>query len=231
MSAETLFTGFSPKTVAFFSGLAKNNNREWFERHRDVYNNEVMTPAKSFVTALGSRLKTVSPRIVAVPKVNKSIFRINRDTRFSPDKSPYKTNLGLYFWEGPRPRMESAGFYVHLEPPDLWLGGGMYMFPDRFIDRYRKAVIDPQRGADLAKILKAALAVKEFTLGGAHYKRVPAGYDPGHPRAGLLLHNGLHISDEGPVPEEFYSAKFVEYCFERFKRLVPLHRWIVAMLG
>jgi uncharacterized protein (TIGR02453 family) len=231
MSADPLFKGFSPKTIAFFEDLAKNNNREWFEHHRDVYDNEVLTPAKIFVTTLGSRLKTILPRIVAVPKINKSIFRINRDTRFSPDKSPYKTNLGLYFWEGPRPRMESTGFYVHLEPPNLMLGGGMYMFPDRLIDRYRKAVIDPKRGAELAKILKAALAVKEFTLGGAHYKRVPAGYDPGHPRTGLLLHNGLYIGSEGPVPEEFYSAKFVDYCFERFKRFVPLHRWIVSMLG
>ena len=83
MSEIAEFRGFTKETVAFFRGLKKNNTREWFEGHRDVYEQHVMEPAKSFVVALGNRLKEISPNIVAAPKINKSIFRLNRDTRFS----------------------------------------------------------------------------------------------------------------------------------------------------
>ncbi|HSA96315.1 MAG TPA: DUF2461 family protein, partial [Acidobacteriota bacterium] len=106
MSGDATFSGFRKGTLRFFSELRKNNNRAWFEAHRASYEENVMAPAKLFVTGLGVRLKTIVPGIIAVPAVNKSIFRINRDTRFSLDPSPYKTNLGLYFWDGARSRME-----------------------------------------------------------------------------------------------------------------------------
>ena len=151
--ADAAFTGFTKETIRFFTGLRRNNDRDWFAAHREIYDQHVMEPAKAFVVAMGERLRTVAPRIVAVPLVNKSIFRINRDTRFSLDPSPYKTNLGLYFWEGTKGRMECPGFYFHLEPPDLFLGGGMYMFPDSLVPRYRRAVIDAKLGPELRKIV------------------------------------------------------------------------------
>jgi len=85
MSEESGFQGFSKETIAFFRGLKRNNNRQWFESHHEVYKDCVLEPAKAFVVALGRRLKEISPHIVAVPKINKSIFRLNRDTRFSYD--------------------------------------------------------------------------------------------------------------------------------------------------
>jgi uncharacterized protein (TIGR02453 family) len=132
---------------------------------------------------MGRRLKEISPNIVSVPRINKSIFRLNRDTRFSLDKTPYKPNLGLYFWEGPRSRMESPGFYVHLEPPTFLLGAGYYMFPEGLLERYRRAVQHPKLGKDLDAILKKIARTTDFELGGKHYKRVPSGYDPTHPNA------------------------------------------------
>jgi uncharacterized protein (TIGR02453 family) len=188
-----------------------------------------MAPAKLFVAAMGERLRSIVPGIVAVPAVNKSIFRINRDTRFSLDPSPYKTNLGLYFWDGARSRMESAGFYVGLEPPDIMLGGGMYVIPDALLGRYRKAVVDPKRGAELAKIVAALRAIPGCAVEGAHYKRVPAGFDPGHNNAELLKHKGLYAGFGTKVPEEFFSADFVDYCMERFEPVAPLHRWLMKL--
>jgi uncharacterized protein (TIGR02453 family) len=180
---------------------------------------------------MGARLKTIAPRVVAVPKVNKSIFRINRDTRFSLDPTPYKTNLGIYFWDGVRPRMESSGFYFHLEPPDLWLGVGMYMIPDPLLGRFRKALVDPKSGAEMAKIAAGISKMDNASLGGEHYKRVPAGFDPAHPNAALLKHKGLYASFEAKIPEEFFSARLVDYCFERYEPLVPLHRWLMKIVG
>jgi uncharacterized protein (TIGR02453 family) len=231
MIETAVFHGFSRETVSFFRKLKKNNNRDWFESNRETYENHVLEPAKAFVAAMGPRLKSMSPNIVAAPKVNKSIFRLNRDTRFSLDKSPYKPNLGIYFWEGPLSRMESPGFYVHLEPPKFLLAGGYYSFPEWLIGPYRKAVIHPQYGKELAKILRKITGSKDFKIGGQHYKRVPAGYDGSHPNAGLLLHNGLHAWVETPIPEEFFSPRLVDYCAAQFRPLAPLHRWCASLLS
>ena len=231
MPDDVLFSGFNKETVRFFAALRKNNNKEWFDRNRETYDRHVMAPAKLFVTAMGERLRAIAPRVVAVPKVNKSIFRINRDTRFSLDSLPYKTNLGILFWDGDRPRMESSGFYFHLEPPDLWLGVGMYMIPDLLLGRYRKAVVDAKSGAEIRKIVAGISKMDGSSLGGQHYKRVPAGFDPAHPNAALLKHNGLYASSEAKIPDEFFSARLVDYCFERYEPLVPLHRWLMKLFG
>lgn len=231
MTGNAVFNGFTKETVRFFTGLRRHNDREWFAAHREAYDEHVMAPAKAFVVAMGERLRPAVPGIIAVPMVNKSIFRINRDTRFSPDPSPYKTNLGLYFWEGTRARMESPGFYFHLEPPDLFLGGGIYMFSDFLMARFRRAVADPKLGKDLRRVLAALAERKEYEVGGQHYKRVPAGYDSGHPNAELLKHNALYAGIEMKIPEEFFSRRLADFCFERYEPLVPLHRWLVKMSG
>jgi uncharacterized protein (TIGR02453 family) len=231
MPEQPAFSGFTKETVRFFTGLKKNNNKDWFEKNREVYEKHVMEPAKAFVVAMGKRLRTIVPRIIAVPRVNKSIFRLNRDTRFSLDPTPYKTNLGIYFWEGGQTRMEAAGFYFHLEPPIVMLGGGFYMFPDPFVGRFRQAVVDPKRGRELTNIIADLEKLEGWSIGGQHYKRVPAGFDPSHPNAEILKHRGLYAGLEVRIPEEFYSAKLVDFCFERFQPLVPLHKWLVRLIA
>jgi uncharacterized protein (TIGR02453 family) len=231
MADNPVFSGFTKETARFFAALRKNNNRAWFEANRATYETRVMAPAKLFVTAMGERLKKIAPGLIAVPAVNKSIFRIYRDTRFSLDPTPYKTHLGIYFWDGIRPKMESSGFYFQLEPPDLYLGGGMYMIPDNLLARFRKDVVDKRRGAEIGKIVAAIRAREGFSVEGEHYKRVPAGFDPGHPNAELLKHKGLYASFETEVPEEFYSARLVDYCLERFAPTVPLHRWLMKLFA
>ena len=225
------FNGFSKDTIGFFKGLKRNNTRAWFEAHRSSYESEVMEPAKAFVEAMGVRLKELVPRINAIPKINKSIFRLNRDTRFSSDPAPYKTNLGIYFWEGGSTRMEGVGFYFHLEPPRLMLGAGAFMFSDKKLLRYRRAVVDPRLGKELAKIITDISGLEGWEIGRKHYKRIPAGFDPGHPNAALLLHNGLYGGLETAVPKEFFSSRLVDYCLERYAPLVPLHRWLVKATG
>lgn len=229
MPGQIKFQGFSHETVKFFSDLKKNNTKKWFEAHKKDYETFVMQPARAFVMTMGERLRDQIPDIVAVPKINKSLFRINRDTRFSPDKSPYKTNIGIFFWEGNRPRMECPGFYFHLEPSLVILGAGLYMFPKYLFDTYRNSVMSAKHGRELAEILAKIEKNKEYRIGGEHYKRIPAGFDASHPNAGLLLHNGLHVGVESPIPEEVYSEKLVAYCWKRFQPLIPLHSWLVAM--
>src|SRR5579862_1483254 len=106
-----MFEGFPRSGLEFLSGLAANNNKAWFEEHRNEYEKCLLEPAKDLVVDLGSKLQDqVSPNIQADPRFNGSIMRISRDIRFSKDKSPYKNWLGLWFWEGgPRRSMESPG--------------------------------------------------------------------------------------------------------------------------
>ena len=231
MPDSAVFTGFTKETVRFYAALRRNNDRDWFARNRETYDRHVIEPAKLFVTAMGRRLKALAPGLAAVPAVNKSIFRIYRDTRFSLDPAPYKTHLGIYFWDGARPKMEASGFYFQLEPPNIYLGGGMYIIPDRLLGRYRQAVADPRRGAEVRRIVAAIRAVPGYAVEGGHYKRVPAGFDAGHPSADLLRHRGLWAGFETKVPEELFSARLVDYCLERFAPAAPLHRWLVKVLG
>jgi uncharacterized protein (TIGR02453 family) len=223
------FTGFSKSTVSFFRELARHNNKPWFEAHHGDYDRHVLAPAKSFVVAMGERLKAIAPSLAAIPRVDKSIFRIHKDTRFSLDPSPYKTNLGIYFWEKDMLRRETTGFYVHLEPPELMLGGGMYVIPPTLLERFRRAAVAAKSGGELTKILDAVQARPGWEIGGEHYKRVPAGYDATHPNAALLKYTGLWAGRTTSIPEVFFSARFVDHCLEAFEPLLPLNRWLAAL--
>lgn len=174
-----------------------------------------------------SGLKKISPDINAVSKINKSLFRINRDTRFSTDKSPYKTHMGIFFWEGQRPKMECSGFYFHLEPPNITIGVGIYRFPKQDLFRFRKAVIDPESGEKLSQVIKSISKLKGYEIGGTFYKRIPSGFDSNHPNSDLLLHNGLYAGLTIPIPDEMYSAKLINFCWKNFKLVAPLHLWLV----
>lgn len=228
MASAPDFPGFPREGVKFLEDLKANNTKKWFEAHRDGFRRYVMEPAEAFVVAMGGRLRQIAPQIHAEPKVNKSIFRINRDTRFSRDKSPYKTHLGIWFWEGEGPRMECSGFYFHLEPPRLMLGAGMYVFPRAVLEGYRRAVAHAKYGPALARGL-ARIERRGYGVGGEHYKKTPPGFDANHPRAALLRHNGLFASAETEIPAELYSPAIVAYCLARYREMAPLHEWLVAL--
>ncbi len=223
------FDGFHPETVEFLKALKRHNSKSWFDAHKADYEIHVLEPSRRFVKAMGDRLLTVFPGIHAEPRINRSLFRIYRDVRFSPDKSPYKTHLGIIFWEGEGKRMENSGFYFHLEPPNLLLGGGVYRFPPEKLHRFRRAAADPIRGRSLADAVAAIRERREFTLGGRFYKRIPAGYAPDSPNAGLLLHNGLYAGCETLIPGELTSPRLIDYCWRRFAFLEPLHVWLTAL--
>lgn len=223
------FQGFPPEAVRFLLDLRQNNNKAWFEAHRQDYEAFVLEPARLLVTVLGERLQDIAPNIQADPRVNGSIFRIHRDTRFSKDKSPYKTHLGLWFWEGSRPKLECSGFYLQLEPPNLMLAAGIYAFTKDQLPEYRAAVVHPVHGAELAAVVDE-VREQGFSLGIQHYKRVPRGCDPAHPNASLLLHSGLSAGVEDLIPDSLYSPQLVDFAVDKFAAMAPLHRWLVELI-
>lgn len=223
------FNGFSKQTLTFFGNLAKNNNKMWFDQNKDRYEKQVLVPSRDFIPAMGDRLKKIAPRVQADPRVNKSLFRLNRDIRFSPDKTPYKTFLGIWFWEGTRPRMECSGFYFHLDPRRFMLGVGLYAFPKDMLEAYRQSVVHPKYGPALTKAIIAVRKNKEYYVGEQHYKKIPPGYDPTHKNAEFLLYNGLYSGVELPVSGELFSEGLVDLCFDHYKKMLPLHRWLLDL--
>jgi uncharacterized protein (TIGR02453 family) len=230
MSSDIIFKGFPKETVKFYADLTKNNSKKWFESHREDYDNYVMEPSRAFVTALGDRLGKLAPGIIADPRVNKSIFKIHRDVRFSKDKTPFKTHLGLWFWDGVLPRMECSGFYFHLEPPNLMLGVGLYMFPKEHLDQYRKSIINDKTGDQLIRVVKKITAGNIYKLGGTQGKKVPRGFDPDHKHADYLLYKGLYVGYSVKIPKEFNSPKLIDYCINHYKKMAPLHYWLYDMI-
>ena len=229
------FQGFSSAVLEFYKDLSMNNQKGWFEENKSLYQNEVIQSAKLFVEEMGDHLRSLVPNIKADTRTNGagSIFRIYRDTRFSRDKSPYKTFLGILFWEGDGKKTDHSGFYFHIDPSNdlLMVGAGLYIFPKTVLEIYREAVADEKKGNALTEILNPIRALDHCEVGTTHYKKVPRGYPEDHPRADLLKYNGLWAGYQTAIPDEIYSADFIPWCFEICQKLLPLHQWLVSSLS
>ncbi|MDX9864016.1 MAG: DUF2461 domain-containing protein [Anaerolineaceae bacterium] len=225
------FTGFPLGTRDFYKDLAANNNKAWFTEHKPFYTQAILPAARALVSDLGARLCEIAPGVVIDTGLNGSgsIFRIHRDIRFSPDKSPYKTYLGILWWQGSRKKNENSGFYFQLEHNRLNLYTGVQLFPRDALDEYRQSVQDGKYGAALNEII-AQLQSSGYLIGGDQYKRLPAGYSGAQDNAELLLYKGLYAGMEGPIPDEFYAIDLVDICFEHFRNMAPLHHWLHQML-
>jgi uncharacterized protein (TIGR02453 family) len=226
--AVMAFAGFPKGTVTFLAGLSKHNDKAWFDAHRDDYDACFVEPAKGFVEAVGPKLKAIDRRVHAEPKINGSIFRINRDVRFAKDKSPYKDHLDMWFWSGTKKGWDCSGFFLRLTPTKLIVGAGMHGFMPPALARYRSAVLDEDKGAALAKIV-AKLRKDGRDVGGESYKKVPRGVSQDHPRAALLKHGGLYAGWEGKHPAELFTPKIVDFVAKECARLAPIHRWLADM--
>jgi len=218
---------FPQSTIKFLTALSKNNTKEWFEKNRVRYDFEFLQPAIQFVIDLGERLTELSPNIIAIPRIDKSIFRLHRYVRFSKDKSPYKTNLGLYFWEGKGKKMECSGLYFHIEPKLFFLGAGVYMFTKDQLKKYREVVSNPAKAKELTEITKKILKNKKYQLGGRTYKKTPRGFDADYAYNDLLLHSGFYIFYEGKDFSELTKKDPVMVAYIIFKEMYPIHKWFV----
>mgnify|MGYP002637586675 CR=1 FL=1 len=222
----TAFEGFPQETFDFLEGLTDNNSKIWFDRHRKEYQAHYMTPAKLFVEAMGERLGAMDPHISAVPQVNKSIFRINRDVRFSKDKTPYRNHIDLLFYEGTG-RRSGSGFFFRLLSDRVILGAGIHQFDTNGLKKFRAAVVRDGEALRISGILEA-LKNQGYEVGEAHYKTVPPGYGDRKDND-LLKYNSLHASCETAVSDLsdlIRSADFSDWCADHYERLQPLHRWL-----
>jgi uncharacterized protein (TIGR02453 family) len=216
---------FPPATLAFLRDLRDNNTRAWFDEHRADYQAAYAEPAKELVEAVAPLLQELVPGIHAEPRVLGSIFRINRDTRFSKDKRPYKDHLDFWFWEGER-RAATPGFFLRVAPSELVLGAGAHGLQRDALERFRAAVADPRSGGELARVA-AELEEAGVEPQGERYKRSPPGYPTDGPAARFLLHDALYAHASEPAAVALDAARLIPTCDAHWTRLAPLHRWLV----
>jgi uncharacterized protein (TIGR02453 family) len=185
------FEGFTQGTFDFLHGLKKNNNKEWFEKHRAEYEGELREPSKQLVGAMSAAFAEANIPLIADQR--KSLFRINRDIRFSKDKSPYKTHIGIMFPLAGTKDDEWTGMYIGFEPEGkndvkVYIGGGCHMPPGPYLKRIREKVATKYK--ELDKLNSDKNFRKEYPKGitgyGDSLKRAPKGYDPDHPAAEWL---------------------------------------------
>jgi uncharacterized protein (TIGR02453 family) len=231
MTGSPTFEGFPEQGIRFLTELDRNNDRDWFQAHKDEYQQYVLAPTRDFVFALGERLREISPGIRYDTRASGgSILRIHRDLRFSKDKTPYNPNVRVGFWEGAGKRMENPSFLVRVQPDGVSLYAGIHVFPKPMLKAYREAVIDETLGSELESAMAAVRAAGAYTLGGEHYKRVPRGYDADHPRADLLRYNGLWAHTAQALDADLITTpKLLDACLEHCRNMAPLHRWLVTV--
>ena len=170
---------FGPGLLEFLRELDLNNDREWFERHKQRYEDEVREPALAFVRAMAPHVEKLSPHLRAdARRVGGSLMRLHRDIRFALDKRPFKTNLGIHFRHEAGRDVHAPGVYFHVDPAQVFLGAGMWRPDGPALAAVRRAIVkDPAawlRARD-GKKFRAA-----WELGGESLKRPPRGFDAGH---------------------------------------------------
>jgi len=222
------FNGFSTKTLGFLQAIKENNNKEWFEAHRNEYENLILNPSRDFVVEMGEHLQALEPTINAEPKINKSLYRIYRDTRrMGANKEPIKHRIGVVFWQGNTKRMQSSAFYMHFSPDELYVAVGVRWFEKPMLDAFRETIKNETKREELAIILNN---IKSKDSGYTHlekgYKRYPKGFDKDMVNADLSLYKGM-ATYKILKPELIVDGKkLIDTLYKIYEDMLPLQQFM-----
>ena len=207
------FSGWPPAALTFYVGLEADNSRAYFLANKAAYEECVKAPFLELAPIIEKEFGPLH------------LFRPNRDTRFSKDKSPYKTAAAAVT-EGPG----GTHYYVQVSAEGLYVGSGYYhMMPDQ-LERYRAAVDDARKGGAFAKAV-AELRRKYSVDARDALKRVPRGYDADHPRGDLLRLKGMHVGREFGAPKWLHTKGAADRIVDAWRAAAPVNRWLDRNVG
>jgi len=223
------FKGFSKKTIPFLKAIRKNNNKEWFEAHKSEYEEYILNPSRAFVVEMGEHLQALEPTINAQPKINKSLFRIYRDTRrMGSDKTPIKSRIGIIFWQGRAKRLQSSSFYLHFSPDELFVAVGVRWFEKPLLDAYREYIQDDFKRVELDRLF-STLESKGYEALLKGYKRYPRGFTADMPSVEMSLFKGV-ASYKMLNPSLIEDGeKFIDTLYNIYEDMLPLQQWMYKM--
>jgi uncharacterized protein (TIGR02453 family) len=219
------FRGFPKETLEFLRRLKKNNNREWFLKRKEEYEESVKFPMQCLIAGLAVRLAGEIPEIEFNPK--RSIFRIYRDVRFSKNKAPFKTNIAAFFSVKGRKGVERPGLYLGVEPGEVFMGGGLYLPNGDQIKAIRKGIVE--HPDEYLEIVSDRGFRKRFGgLMGERLSKAPLGYPKDHPMIEHLRQKQFFVGVE-PKESACRSPKFEQTVARVFIETMPLIRWLVKV--
>jgi uncharacterized protein (TIGR02453 family) len=220
------FEGFPSETLRFLRQLKRNNNREWFQSHKEIYELKVKAPTTELVLALGQAMQQFAPELIMNPK--HAIFRIYRDVRFSIDKRPYKTNVAARFVPFGISKNNGACLYFHVEPSEIVIAGGVYM-PDAPTLRALRQHIADHWEELLAITEKRSFKKILGDLQGECLVRPPSGFAADHPAIDLLRKKQFYVLQTEP-PQLAEGPDLFPRLITLFSAMMPLIRFLNAPL-
>ncbi len=217
---------FTPGFFEFFRELEKNNRKEWFEANKPRYEEVVQEPAVRFVRDAAARLKKISPHLIGEAKAfGGSISRIYRDIRFSPDKSPYKTHMGIHFWhdQATTPEHMAPGYFLHLESGESGVHSGVWHPDPPVLKKIRDRIVEEPDS--WKKVLRSRIE-----LSGESFKRPPPGYDPNHPMIQDLRRKDF-VAGHRFRDNEVVNPKFLDEFVKACEAMDPLNAFLAKSIG
>ena len=220
---------FRQESIDFLSELSRNNNRDWFAENKARYEEEVLDPALRFIERMQTPLEEIAPHFLAVPKrVGGSLMRVYRDTRFSKDKTPYKTNVGIQFRHEQAKDVHSPGYYLHIDPNEVFVGVGMWRPPADALAAIRARI------SDRPKVWLAARDEKRFRrhfdLAGESLSRPPRGFAKDHPQIDDLKRKDF-IAVKSFAVDDVVSPRFPARVETAFRAADPLMAFLCQAVG
>ena len=222
------FNGFSKEGIAFLKKLEVNNTKVWFENNRSTWEKHILLPNTNFVQEMGETLQILVPTIHFKPKVSGSLFRIYRDIRFSKDKTPMKSKIGLLFWQGQAHRMQCSSFYMHYDKDSYFISSGIRNFKPPLLKTYRKYIKHKKHRESLHVILEE-LKQKDYSFPQAKYKRVPSEFDKEIEYSYLTKQASMFAYIEFKIDDIFFSFDIIERVFKVYQDMEKLQKWVYEM--
>jgi len=226
MTGSSSPTRISPEFFQFLRELKRNNNRDWFLANKPRFDEFVQAASVRFVEAMAPEIHRINPNLIGDPKtVGGSLMRIYRDVRFSKDKSPYRTSMGIHFFHRDSEGHEGGlpGFLLHLAPGESFVASGMWMPPTPDLTKIRNALLKDAAGWKRAK-------AAGLSPDGSALKRVPPGFAPDHPLAEDLKRKSFvaeSLLKDSEVTSPRFGTRFLAEC----RRLDPLNRFLAKAVG
>ncbi|MDD4910991.1 MAG: DUF2461 domain-containing protein [Sideroxydans sp.] len=219
---------FTKQTFAFLTALEANNDREWFTAHQQEYEDCVRTPALDFISDMSNEMPAISRHFLAQPKkVGGSLMRVYRDTRFSKDKTPYKTNIGIQFRHEIGKDIHAPGYYLHIAPSGCFIGAGLWHPDADTLFKIREALV--QKSESWLAARDDTTLLKHFHLDGDSLTNAPRGFAKDHPLVEDLKRKDficLATLSESSVTSKNLRTQVVE----RFRETAPFMRFMCKAL-
>jgi len=223
------YARFSPETIRFLEQLTANNNRDWFKEHKSRYEEDVLDVALRFIQSMQDPLADIAPHFVASPtRVGGSLMRVYRDTRFSKNKTPYKTNIGIQFRHEQARDVHAPGYYVHIAPDQVFVGVGMWRPDSDPLRGIRERIAT--RPAEWKQVKNDRAFKRHFELGGESLLRPPRGFDKDHEWIDDIKRKSFMAVRELMV-EDCLSPQFQRTVESSFKTAESFMRFLCKAVG